>query len=165
MATLVLGLPVLMFGETKPTKTSGEAQKSEVTTGRQSSDPVLVGAGDIASCDDLAGAEATAKLIDKIPGTVFAAGDLAYPDGSEEQFAKCYDPTWGRFKDRIAPPPATMSTTAAGRRPTRATSGPRREIRRRHTTATIWAPGTSLSSTASARKWVAAMPHLRRDNG
>jgi hypothetical protein len=69
------------------------------------SDPVLVGAGDIASCDDLSGAEATAKLIEKIPGTVFVAGDLAYPDGSDEQFAKCYGPTWGRFKDRTRPAP------------------------------------------------------------
>jgi hypothetical protein len=68
-------------------------------------DAVLVGAGDIASCDDLSGAEATAKLIDKIPGTVFAVGDLAYPDGSDEQFAKCYGPTWGRFKDRTRPAP------------------------------------------------------------
>ncbi len=68
-------------------------------------DAVLVGAGDIASCDDLAGAQATAKLIDNIPGTVFAAGDLAYPDGSDEQFAKCYGPTWGRFKDRTRPAP------------------------------------------------------------
>jgi hypothetical protein len=68
-------------------------------------DPVFVGAGDIASCDDLAGAEATAKLIDKIPGTVFAVGDLAYPDGSDEQFANCYGPTWGRFKDRTRPAP------------------------------------------------------------
>jgi hypothetical protein len=68
-------------------------------------DAVLVGAGDIAICDDLKGAEATAKLIDNIPGTVFAAGDLAYPDGSDEQFAKCYGPTWGRFKDRTRPVP------------------------------------------------------------
>lgn len=68
-------------------------------------DPVLVGAGDIASCDDLSGAEATAKLIDKIPGTVIAVGDLAYPDGTDEQFAKCYGPTWGRFKDRTRPAP------------------------------------------------------------
>ena len=59
---------------------------------------VLVGAGDIASCDDLKGAEATANLLDRIPGTVFAVGDLAYPDGSDEQFVKCYGPTWGRFK-------------------------------------------------------------------
>jgi YVTN family beta-propeller protein len=69
------------------------------------SDPVFVGAGDIASCDDLSGAYATAKLIEKIPGTVFAAGDLAYPDGSDEQFANCYGPTWGRFKDRTRPSP------------------------------------------------------------
>src|SRR5215831_10498467 len=55
-------------------------------------DPVLVGAADVASCDDLAGAEATAKLLDKIPGTVFVAGDLAYPDGSEVDFANCYGP-------------------------------------------------------------------------
>jgi acid phosphatase type 7 len=74
-------------------------------TDDQSSDPVLVGAGDVASCDDLAGAYATARLIEKIPGTVFVAGDLAYPDGTEENFAKCYDPTWGRFKDRTRPAP------------------------------------------------------------
>jgi acid phosphatase type 7 len=66
---------------------------------------VLVGAGDIASCDDLAGAQATAKLLDNIPGTVFAVGDLAYPDGSDEQFANCYGRTWGRFKDRTRPTP------------------------------------------------------------
>src|SRR5215472_17996621 len=71
--------------------------------GTAQQDAVLVGAADIASCDDLAGAQATAKLIDNIPGTVFAAGDLAYPDGSDEQFAKCYRPTWGRFKDRTRP--------------------------------------------------------------
>ncbi len=68
-------------------------------------DPVLVGAGDVASCDDLAGAKATAQLIENIPGTVFVAGDLAYPDGSDENFANCYGPTWGRFKDRTRPAP------------------------------------------------------------
>jgi len=81
------------------------------------SDPVLVGAGDIASCDDLAGAYATAKLIEKIPGTVFAAGDLAYPNGSDEDFTNCYGPTWGRFKDRTRPAPGNHeyhSTGASG---------------------------------------------------
>ena len=67
------------------------------------SDPVLVGAGDIASCDDLSGAEATAKLLDGIPGTVFTAGDNAYPGGTREQFANCYDKTWGRQKARTRP--------------------------------------------------------------
>lgn len=65
----------------------------------------LVGAGDIVGCSDLSGAEATAKLIDVIPGTVFAAGDLAYQRGTYEEFQKCYDPTWGRFKARTRPTP------------------------------------------------------------
>lgn len=70
-----------------------------------SGDPVLVGAADVASCDDLAGAEATAKLLDKIAGTVFVAGDLAYPDGSDADFANCYGPTWGRHRARTRPAP------------------------------------------------------------
>ncbi|HZQ68768.1 MAG TPA: metallophosphoesterase [Terriglobales bacterium] len=79
-----------------------------------SSDPVLVGAGDIASCDDLRGAQATAKLIESIPGTVFAAGDLAYPQGTDEQFANCYGPTWGRFKDRTRPAPGNHEYRSNG---------------------------------------------------
>ena len=59
-----------------------EAVAASVPASRQPSDPVLVGAGDIASCDDLSGAIATSKLIATISGTVFAAGNLAYPDGS-----------------------------------------------------------------------------------
>lgn len=62
----------------------------------------LVAAGDIATCGT-PGAEETAKLIDTMPGTVLALGDLAYEDGSAEEFANCYAPTWGRFKDRTKP--------------------------------------------------------------
>jgi len=65
-------------------------------------DPVLVGAGDIADC--ITGADkATARLIDAIPGVVFTAGDEAYPAGSAEDFSDCYDPSWGRFRDRTLP--------------------------------------------------------------
>jgi hypothetical protein len=64
---------------------------------------VLVGAGDIAGCKDLQGARATAKLIEKIPGTVFAAGDLAYEKGSTTEFQNCYGTTWGEFKSRTKP--------------------------------------------------------------
>jgi hypothetical protein len=100
LCTLLLAAAVAaqISSNTKPTPTAKNAALG-------GSVAVLVGAGDIASCDDLAGAQATAKLIDNIPGTVFAAGDLAYPDGSDEQFAKCYGPTWGRFKDRTRPAP------------------------------------------------------------
>jgi acid phosphatase type 7 len=66
------------------------------------SDAILVGAGDIANCSS-EGAEATATLLDSISGTVFTTGDNAYPDGSAEEFANCYDPTWGRHKARTYP--------------------------------------------------------------
>src|SRR5713226_4363264 len=77
---------------------------------------VLVGAGDIADCRDLSGAEATAKLLEQIPGTVMAVGDLAYPDGSKKNFA-CYDKTWGRVKTRTRPAPGNHEFHVAGARP------------------------------------------------
>ncbi len=65
---------------------------------------MLVGAGDIADCD-LKGDEATATLLDGIAGTVFTAGDDAYPSGTAKQFTDCYGPTWGRHLDRTRPAP------------------------------------------------------------
>src|SRR3972149_6882368 len=72
-------------------------------TRSQAADPVLVGAGDIASGST--GDTATALLLDSIPGTVFTAGDNAYEDGSTAQFASYYEPTWGRHKARTKPSP------------------------------------------------------------
>ena len=67
-----------------------------------SGDPVLVGAGDIASCG-LTATRRPRQLIDGIAGTVFTAGDNAYETARAAQFRDCYDPTWGRFKDRTRP--------------------------------------------------------------
>ena len=67
-----------------------------------SSTIVLVGAGDIADCTKN-GDSLTANLMDTIPGTVFAAGDQAYPEGSPSNFTTCYDATWGRHKARTRP--------------------------------------------------------------
>ena len=77
---------------------------------------VLVGAGDIADCKDLSGAEATAKLLDQVPGTVMAVGDLAYPDGTKENF-DCYDRTWGRAKTRTRPAPGNHEFHSSGATP------------------------------------------------
>ncbi|HEY7473479.1 MAG TPA: metallophosphoesterase [Vicinamibacterales bacterium] len=65
---------------------------------------ILAGAGDIAECSS-PGAEATAQLLDRISGTVFTAGDNAYPHGSAAEFRDCYDPSWGRHKRRTRPSP------------------------------------------------------------
>jgi hypothetical protein len=77
---------------------------------------ILVGAGDIADCKDLSGAEATAKLLVQLPGTVMAVGDLAYPDGSKENFV-CYDKTWGRVKSRTRPAAGNHEFHSAGGTP------------------------------------------------
>src|SRR5947208_3120926 len=77
----------------------------------------LVGAGNIARCertDD----EATAALLDAIPGTVFALGDNAMPGGTPTKYQNCYGPSWGRHLSRTRPVPGNheydSSATAAG---------------------------------------------------
>lgn len=71
---------------------------------------VLAGTGDIASCDMLDGAAATAAIVSAViehaPGAlVFTTGDHAYPSGTAEEFQKCYEPTWGAFNERTVPTP------------------------------------------------------------
>jgi hypothetical protein len=73
---------------------------------------VLVGAGDIANGSS--GAEATARLLDNIPGTVFTAGDNAYPDGTTSNYAQYYEPTWGRHKARTRPSPGNHEYHTSG---------------------------------------------------
>jgi hypothetical protein len=69
---------------------------------RPSSPAVLIGAGDIGDCS-LPGSEATARLLDRIPGTVFTAGDNAYPSGTADDYRNCYHSTWGRHITRTRP--------------------------------------------------------------
>jgi acid phosphatase type 7 len=76
----------------------------------------LVGAGDIGRCDDRSDSK-TARLVGKIPGTVFTLGDSAYPDGTREQFRDCYDPTWGKYKKRTRPTAGNHDYHTAGAKP------------------------------------------------
>ena len=73
----------------------------------------LVGAGDIASCG-VETDEMTAALLDRIPGTVFTTGDNVYTDGTPDEFARCYAPTWGRHRDRTRPAPGNHDYRTAG---------------------------------------------------
>ncbi|MGH8999988.1 MAG: metallophosphoesterase family protein [Acidimicrobiia bacterium] len=77
---------------------------------------VLVGAGDIADCsreEDDATADLLDDIVDDIAGslvegvttTVFTLGDNVYDDGARSEFAECYDPTWGRHRERTRPAP------------------------------------------------------------
>jgi acid phosphatase type 7 len=76
----------------------------------------LVGAGDIAGCDFKHDSK-TARLLGKIPGTVFTLGDSVYPDGTRKQFRDCYDPTWGKYKKRTRPSVGNRDYETSGAEP------------------------------------------------
>ena len=80
-------------------------------------DVVFVGAGDIANCELLTGARATAALLDGIEGAVFTLGDHAYLRGTDTEFKRCYDSTWGRHKARTHPTPGNHDYLTAHGRP------------------------------------------------
>jgi acid phosphatase type 7 len=82
---------------------SGQLASSEPSA-TSGGPPVVVAAGDIADCHSR-GDEATARLLGSIHGTILTLGDEAYEEGSPEEFANCYGPTWGRFKERTKPAP------------------------------------------------------------
>ena len=69
----------------------------------------VVAAGDIAQCwggpAATSGAAKTAALVTPQDGLVLTLGDHAYEYGTPDEFAQCFDPTWGAFKSRIRPAP------------------------------------------------------------
>ena len=70
---------------------------------------VVLIAGDVALCDrpeDEATADVVVEALKAQPDAVVAvAGDLAYDKGTPEEFAQCYGPSWGQFKDKTRPAP------------------------------------------------------------
>jgi len=76
----------------------------------------LVGAGDIAGCDFKHDSK-TARLLGRIPATVFTLGDSVYPDGTRKQFRDCYDPTWGKYKKRTRPSVGNRDYETSGAEP------------------------------------------------
>jgi hypothetical protein len=70
---------------------------------------VMIGAGDIAGCDN-GGDARTAMIVDsvlradsvaKVTDAVFTVGDNAYNEGTAAQFKNCFGPTWGDSTKRI----------------------------------------------------------------
>ncbi len=102
-----------------PAPTASSTGGSLATESPASTAPpaVLVGAGDIADCAS-DGDEATAALLDAIPGTVFTLGDNVYENGTASEFASCYDPSWGRpsVRERTRPAPGNHDYNTQGAR-------------------------------------------------
>jgi NADH dehydrogenase FAD-containing subunit len=99
-----------VFASASDTPAAGQAKP------RAKAQPVytLYAAGDIANCAKKpalqTAAAQTANLIaaalEKDP-QAFAVtlGDNTYPVGAPSEFTECYEPTWGRFKERTLPSP------------------------------------------------------------
>jgi acid phosphatase type 7 len=87
-----------------------------VPGGAQTTTVTLVGAGDVASCNYTEDS-ATAKLLGNIPGTVYTLGDNVYTYGTAAEFANCYDPTWGKYKQRTRPAVGNHEYYTAGAKP------------------------------------------------
>lgn len=81
-----------------------------------STTPVILAAGDIATCG-IKGSADTAAILGSTDGTILALGDEAYPAGSPQQFHDCYGPTWGKYLARTRPVPGNheyVTANAAG---------------------------------------------------
>jgi hypothetical protein len=104
---LAMLLSVLFWG-------SGGGLSAQVAT----EDPILVGAGDIATngTADTATSNLILDILNTSPGpvTVFTAGDNAYPDGTASDFNNKYHPTWGQFKERTKPTPGNHDYHTSG---------------------------------------------------
>lgn len=90
------------------------AQADPLTQVANSSTAVVAySAGDIADCrskQSTARSVATAGLINadlkrNPTAIVLTLGDHTYPVGLPAEFARCYQPSWGQFKDRTYPSP------------------------------------------------------------
>lgn len=114
-AIVLTGAFVANFGAFEPTaKAFSPTRRIQRQVEREAgAAPLLIAAGDIAKCgshDD----SATAALVRDIPGVVATLGDHAYQQGSRQEFAECYDPTWGAAQERTRPSPGNHDYETRG---------------------------------------------------
>jgi hypothetical protein len=100
-----------------PVSPAHAADKAKPAPKRNLEKPVSItiyAAGDIADCKRKSPLESMAARTAELIATglakdstarVVTLGDNTYPIGKPEEFNKCYEPTWGRFKDKTLPSP------------------------------------------------------------
>lgn len=79
-------------------------------------DDTILAVGDIAVCG-MQNDELTGQLAAELPGTILALGDMVYESGTESEFKRCFDSSWGAVKDRIRPVPGNHEFETAGAGP------------------------------------------------
>jgi alkaline phosphatase len=94
--------PALDLPSVLPSIGARSQPPSDASGSPQPEPEVLLAVADIGSCDGGAD-DAVAVLASRLPGTIALMGDLAYEDGSHQQFARCFDPAWGPMRERLRP--------------------------------------------------------------
>jgi hypothetical protein len=73
----------------------------------------MIAVGDIGECGSPA-VERTARLIQGLAGELVLAGDLAYMNGSMQDFLRCFDPFYSQFRNRWRPVPGNHEYNTPG---------------------------------------------------
>ena len=95
-------------GPTPPADRSPAATASTIPAAT-----VLLAVGDIATCD-ASSDERVGELAASLPGTIALLGDNAYPRGSLDDYASCFDPGWGALRERLRPVPGNHEYETRG---------------------------------------------------
>ena len=110
MRAVLLALALLAASAEPASAAAGTSAAAAATAGVWT----VYAAGDIADCRhnraEFTAAAATAELVARElaanpRASVLLLGDNAYPRGSAADYRDCYQPTWGRLKERTHPTP------------------------------------------------------------
>jgi hypothetical protein len=105
---VVLTLATACASPSGPTGGNGGGPRGQTAT--------LIAAGDIGMCGRPSVAQ-VANLVSSLEGDLILAGDIAYFQGTAEQFRDCFNPSWGGFRNRWHPVPGNHEYESAGARP------------------------------------------------
>jgi hypothetical protein len=89
-------------------ESGANAPQLVITIAQGDSVVTLLAAGDITKCgggtpSPTSGAMITSGMLLNTSGVIFTLGDSSNDAGSAADYANCYEPSWGRIKDRTVP--------------------------------------------------------------
>lgn len=114
ISTLAFVITTLFISPVLPVHAADKAKPTNKKTVEKPVSVTVYAAGDIADCKRKPPLESMADRTAELISTGLAKdssaraitlGDNTYPVGKPEEFNKCYEPTWGRFKDKTLPSP------------------------------------------------------------
>jgi len=109
IGSLALACSSSPSGPTAPVGGTTDGRASGVTV-------AMLAAGDIGVCGRAEVAQ-TARLVASLDGDLLLAGDLAYFQGTAENFRDCFNPSWGQFRSRWHPVPGNHEYESPGAAP------------------------------------------------